>query len=205
MSWSRSLPLLLVAAVGCRNEGGAVLVRDTAEYDSLLRDVQEATVEPFRAHRDDFPLSDAEKQALYDADRKITGLIEFAPTKYSLHVLRGMTRDALGKGAQAIEAFEQALTLAPADPVGSDRLVLSQVFTHMASISFDEGDFGLSEQYAQEAVKLAPNDPDALTNLASAQVELEQTEKAKENLKRALSVSSDFPRARALLKLIEQG
>lgn len=203
MSSCKWFPILLVVALGCRNEGGGIMVHNTAEYDSILRSVQETTVEPFRAYRDGFPLSDGEKQTLYEADRKVTGLIEFAPMKYSLHILRGMTRNVLGEKRKAMEAFEQALALAPAKPEGTDRTVLSQVFTNMASIAFDERDFTTSEQYALEAVKLAPDDPEALTNLASAQVELKQVPRAKENLRRALAASPGFPRATALLKLVE--
>lgn len=203
MSFSKWTLLVLPALlVGCRSEGGALVVHDVAEYDRLLLEVQEATVEPFRAVRDSFPLSDQEKQNLYDADKKITALIDFSPTKYSLHVLRGMTRSALGEKTQAIEAFEQALALAPAEPKGNDKIVVSQVFTQLATIAFDTGDFEMSRKYADEALKLTPDDPEALTNLASTQVELKQVAEARKNLKKALQSDPGFARAQALLKFI---
>jgi Flp pilus assembly protein TadD len=193
--------LAALLVVGCG--GGTQLIRDDQEYQSVLQRVDQKTRGPLTALREGQELSSEQSQALYEALQDIDALIAFAPDKYGLYILRSLALRGQGRSAEAHRALEQALLLAPAEPSEEDKVALSQALTQLAADAFDKHDWKGAEQYSRQAVELAPNDPEAHVNLASALVQLGRTKDARTSASRALGLDPQSGRAKQLLKLLK--
>lgn len=199
--WSCRWLLVLLAAAGCG--GGTRLIRDDNEYQSVLLGVERKTRGPFSTMREGRELSPEQSQSLYEALEDIEALIAFAPDKYGLYILRSLALRGQGKTDQARRSLEQALALAPAEPSDEDKVALSQALTQLAADAFDQRDWKGAEERSRRAVELAPGDPEAHVNLASALVQLGRTKDARASAKRALELDPQSSRARQLLQLID--
>jgi Flp pilus assembly protein TadD len=206
MSWSRAAWAVLAAvAAGCGQGDGVALLRDDREYQATLDRVHRLTSGPFQSVREGKPLNDGEKQRVVEAQRAIESLVGFAPTKYSLYVLRGLAHAALEEKGEAARSFRQALELVPPEPSEADLFVVGQVHTQLSRLHFDSGDFEAAAREAALAVEASPNDIEGYVALASAQIQRRQIDAAKETLEAAQRLDPYFPRVRQLKKLIDGG
>ncbi len=91
-----------------------------------------------------------------EAQAKYQSAIQINDKIPELHVSLGRTYRALQDADKAIEEFNRANALNPSDP---------NPLTLIARTYANQGDFGPAIQYASDAVKNAPNDPEMYGNL----------------------------------------
>lgn len=198
------LTLCLLVGMGCQQDPNApVILRSGQEYLDTLKKVEELTRSPFEAMHEGHPVSDREKGDLKEAEHLIDALIAYKADSYSVYILKGLTRRALGNQKGAIEAYEQGLSLKPKELTDNDKAAIGRLYDEMGTLYFEMGDYPNAEKSVDEAVKYVPDDPSILTNAASVKVQLKKTADAKALVARALKSAPDYQRAKDINKLLQ--
>lgn len=201
--WHSFIVLLLLA--GCQAPSGTspLILRSGQEYLDTLKEVEELTRSSFEAVHEGHPLSDREKENLRKAEKLIDALLIYKADAYSVYILRGLTRRALGNQKGAVEAYEQSLKLRPKDMTDNDKAAIGRLYDELGTLYFEMNEFEKAETNVDKATANVPNDPSILTNAASVKVQLKKTGEAKLLVARALKVAPDYQRAKDLNKLID--
>lgn len=199
-----SLAFVLLVGAGCQQAAsGPLILRSGQEYLDTLKKVEQLTRGPFEAMHEGHPVSDREKGDLKEAEHLIDALIAYKADSYSVYILKGLTRRALGNQKGAIEAYEQGLNLRPKEMTDDDKAAVGRLYDEMGTLYFEMGEFANAEKNVDEAVRLVPDDPSILTNAASVKVQLKKTSDAKALISRALKTAPDYQRAKDINKLLQ--
>jgi putative PEP-CTERM system TPR-repeat lipoprotein len=138
-----------------------------------------------------------EKKDYAAAIIELRNAIAATPKNPEAQYRMGMALLLSGESARSVPYFKSAADL---DPNQIDaRLKLSGILSEER----DEKLLSIAEQYAQAAVKLRPDDPEALSALAVAEWRQNKIELARQHLKQALLKNPAHPKAASTLAHIQ--
>lgn len=181
------------------------MIQNQQQASEQLAKIRELTEEPLLKRNDDLDLSERDRNNLEAALPLVQSLIDFDPTSIGTITLRGKIEVALDRLDEAEATFTQALNVAPsaANRSADITFLMAGIYDDLSKIEFMRQNYKRSVAHLEEALKLSPNNPIYLTNLAFSQIEARDIVGAKETVKKLQEVDPGSEDIKKLLKLIE--
>lgn len=201
----------LCVLFGCAPSPSAVpkaataIIHNAGEYNEVLARLQKTTQEPLVKYVKNEPLSGKDLEALEKAEPEIRGLVAFNPQGFGPHVLLAQCLRAQGKLDEALQSFETAVLQAPAQLGSEEKGIVANCFSEISSIHYQKRQLDMADKAIRDALLLRPESPVFLIAQARIQIELDQIDKAKENIARAKKLDPQNPAIKQLEDVISTG
>lgn len=194
--------ILICMISGCGRGTEFPVITSGKEYEDILAEVERLSKPVFQKSDRGEDLEDGDRANLRESMRMIRGLLAYRPDAYSLQFAMGKAHQILGEDEEAIQRFEEAMAFLQSleDP---ELRALRAETQYLASISLERlKQFESARVAAGQAVEFAPDNPNYLAALASAEIQDRNIERARALLTRALAADPNHRRALQLLRLI---
>lgn len=199
------LAVAALALVGCEpgGKGQIPIIRNGETFNRVLAEAEEHSREILERYDRDEELSEADRKELEEAKLKFEGLIGFQPQGFALHFGMAKVLQALNEHETALQGFERAIALAP--PQGSEdvRRTVAEAHGQIARSCIFLGRYAEASEAANRALAMYPRNPDYLSYLASAALELGDNKFARETLDKALRIDAEHLRSRRLRRFLD--
>ncbi len=200
----------LCVLFGCGPSSSATPKADTTiihnggEYNEVLARLQKSTQEPLVKYVKGEPLAGKDLDALEKAEPEIRGLVAFNPQGFGPHVLLAQCLRAQGKIDEALTSFETAIIQAPENLGSDEKGIVANCFSEISSIHYQKRQLDMADKAIRDALLLRPESPVFLTAQARIQIELNQLDKAKENIAKAKKLDPNDPAVKQLEEFISK-
>ncbi|MCW5941310.1 MAG: tetratricopeptide repeat protein [Fimbriimonadaceae bacterium] len=190
---------------GCEpgGKGQIPIIRNGETFNRVLAEAEEHSREILERYDRDEELTDADRKELEEAKLKFEGLIGFQPEGFALHFGMAKVLQGLDEHDTAVQGFERAIALAP--PQGSEdvRRTVAEAYGQIARSSIFLARYSEASEAAKRALAMYPRNPDYLSYLASAAMQLGDLKFARETLDKALRIDPTHERSRRLRRFLD--
>lgn len=202
--------LLLALAISLAACGGPTTapprITTGNEFSDTLDKVQKMTEGPLTRYESGQEPTDKERADLVEAARLAEGLINYKPNNFSTYMLAGKIYMALGEFHSAEVKFRDCISAIPEDAAVPVLIAgRAQAFSDHGAAFEKLGAYEEAAVEYQKALEIEPNNPNFLSQLASANLQIGSEESlaiARASVTRAMEIDPKNPRAMGLKNLL---